>query len=206
LIEHTLDRARAATSITQTFVSTDHPEIANVAQNLGAEIVWRPSELCDDHATSEDGLLHCLDTIHQTHALEPRLVVFLQPTSPLRSSQHIPRAIAQIDSEHADSLFSAGPLQGFAWRAEAKQVNPVSYDPRKRMRRQDAPDYLAENGSIYVFKPWVLREENCRLGGRITAFRMESYDSFEVDEAEDVALVDFMLRRRYPDLVREERQ
>ena len=50
----------------------------------------------------------------------------------------------------------------------------MSYEPRNRMRRQDAPEYIAENGSIYVFKPRVLRELNCRLGGKIVVFPMDA--------------------------------
>jgi N-acylneuraminate cytidylyltransferase len=69
------------------------------------------------------------------------------------------------------------------------------------MRRQDAPEYLAENGSIYVFKPWVLRELGCRLGGKIAVYRMAALDSFEVDEPEDVPLVEFLLRTSYPEMV-----
>jgi len=202
LIEHTLERACAVRSIASVFVSTDHSEIAEVAARFGAEIVWRPAELCSDQATSESGLLHCLDLIVSEHGVEPRLVVFLQPTSPLRSNRHIEQAIALLESEGADSLFSAGPLQGLAWRADGPRVTPVSYDPRHRPRRQDAPEYLAENGSIYVFKPRVLREEGCRLGGKIVAFRMDAQDSLEIDEEGDLPIVDFVLRRRYPDLVR----
>lgn len=202
LIEHTLERACAVPTISRTYVSTDSHEIADVSEKFGVEIVWRPAELCDDLASSESGLKHCLDVIRKTHDIEPRLVVFLQPTSPLRAAGHIQQAISQFESENADSLFSAGPLRGLAWKVGKHGVEPVSYDPQDRKRRQDSPEFLSENGSIYVFKPWVLREKNCRLGGRIVAFRMDAQDSFEVDEIDDIAVVDFLLRRRYPELVR----
>ena len=130
-------------------------------------------------------------------------MVFLQPTSPIRSPRHIEEALETLENEGADSLFSAGPLVGLAWKVERDAVIPVSYDPQNRGRRQDATDYIAENGSIYVFKPWVLRELSCRLGGKIVAFRMDALDSFEVDEPNDAPLVDFLLRHRYPDLVKE---
>jgi N-acylneuraminate cytidylyltransferase len=201
LIEHTLERAQSADAVDATYVSTDHPDIAEVSAALGAEIVWRPAELCTDRASSESGLLHCLDHIESALGAEPSLIVFLQPTSPLRSKSHIDDAVALLRQEDADSLFSAGPLMGLAWKVEGEGVIPVSYDPKSRLPRQEAPEYLAENGSIYVFKPWVLRREGCRLGGRVVPFRMQAQDSFEVDEVDDVPVVDFLLRRRYPDLV-----
>ena len=201
LIEHTLERARTAPAISRVIVSTDSQEIADVAKGLGAEIVWRPAELCADTSSSESGLIHCLDHLQEAESFEPDLVVFLQPTSPLRSTEHVEGSIATLEREGADSLFSAGPLRGLAWRVEGDSVVPVSYDPQHRMRRQDASEYIAENGSIYVFKPWVLRELGCRLGGKVVTFRMEALDSFEVDEPGDIPIVDFLLRRRYPDLV-----
>jgi N-acylneuraminate cytidylyltransferase len=184
-------------------VSTDSAEIAAVSRKLRAEIVWRPAELCTDTSSSESGLLHCLDYLKNEESTEPELVVFLQPTSPLRSPSLIEEAVEFFDNNEADSLFSAGPLLGLAWKIDDDGVVPVSYDPQNRKRRQDACNYIAENGSIYIFKPWVLRDLNCRLGGKIVAFRMDSMDSFEVDEPDDVPLVDFLLRHRYPDLVRE---
>ena len=201
LIEHTLLRALAVPRISRVIVSTDSQKIADVAMGLGVEIVWRPAELCTDTASSESGLMHCLGQLKEEEGFEPELVVFLQPTSPLRSEQHIEEAISMLEREKADSLFSAGPLRGLVWKVNGKGPEPVSYDPRHRIRRQDAPDYIAENGSIYVFKPWVLWELECRLGGKTVAFRMDAMDSFEIDEPDDILIVEFLLNRRYPDLV-----
>lgn len=205
LIEHTLERAGASPSIREVYVSTDSQRIAEVAAAMDATTVWRPDDLCTDSASSESGLLHCLDHIRHTSRADPDLIVFLQATSPLRSKHHIEDAIACLQAEGADSLFSAGPLQGLAWKVEADGVVPVSYHPQHRVPRQEAPEYLAENGSIYVFRPRILREQRCRLGGKIVPFRMAARDSLEVDEPEDIEIVDFLLRRRHPDLVRETR-
>ena len=201
LIMYTLEQARSVPAISRVIVSTDSEEIAVVARQCGAETVRRPAELSDDTASSESALLHCLDYLRDAEDFKPGVVVFLQPTSPLRSPRHIEEAIATFEREGADSLFSAGPLRGLVWRAEENELTPVSYDPHHRIRRQDAPEYLAENGSIYVFKPWVLRDLGCRLGGKIAVYRMAALDSFEVDEVEDVPLVEFLLLLRYPELV-----
>jgi len=201
LIAYTLEQARSVAAISRVIVSTDSDEIAGVARQFGAEIVPRPAELSGDTSSSESALIHCLDQLRDAQELEPSLVVFLQPTSPLRSPRHIEEAIATLKEQGADSLFSAGPLQGLAWRLDGDQLMPVSYDPLHRVRRQDAPEYLTENGSIYVFKPWVLRDLGCRLGGKIAVYRMAALDSFEVDEVEDLPVVEFLLRTRYPELV-----
>jgi CMP-N,N'-diacetyllegionaminic acid synthase len=203
LIAHTIEQALAAPRVARLVVSTDLDSIARVAQQYGAEVVPRPANLSGDDASSESALLHVLDRLKTSEGYEPDLVVFLQATSPLRSASDIEQAIATLDREHADSLFSAGPSQGFVWRNGPAGVVPLNYDPRLRPRRQEAPEDLVENGSIYVFKPWVLRELGCRLGGIIAVFRMAALDSLQVDEPDDIPVVEFLLRTRHPELVRD---
>jgi CMP-N,N'-diacetyllegionaminic acid synthase len=83
------------------------------------------------------------------------------------------------------------------WRVSGGTVEPVNYDPKDRPRRQVLTEHLInENGSIYVLKPWVLRETNSRLGGKIVAYLMDALDSFEVDEPEDWDRVERLLSVR----------
>ena len=57
------------------------------------------------------------------------------------------------------------------------------------------PQYL-ENGSIYIFKPWVIRQLNNRLGGRIALYEMNYWSSFQLDTPEDVELLEWIMDRR----------
>ncbi len=61
------------------------------------------------------------------------------------------------------------------------------------MRQQIERRYL-ENGSFYVFKPWLLRENGNRLGGRIGLFVMDRHKMFQIDEPEDVMLCSTIMR------------
>jgi N-acylneuraminate cytidylyltransferase len=160
-------------------------------------------ELASDTATSESALIHCLGFLQERESYEPDLVVFLQATSPLRRASHIDEAVATLEREGADSLFSCCPSNGFLWRRAGGGVAPLNYDPRHRPRRQEAPEDVVENGSIYVFKPWVLSESGCRLGGKIAAYAMSALDSWQIDQPDDVPVVETLLRSRFPDLVGE---
>jgi N-acylneuraminate cytidylyltransferase len=127
----------------------------------------------------------------------PDLVVFLQPTSPLRGATDIQKAIETLENEQADSLFSACRVEGFVWRVEKDGgVRSFSYDHLNRPRRQDAPEDLIENGSIYIFKPWVLRQFNNRLGGKIAIYRMPAQCSYQIDEPADLELVEYLIASR----------
>ncbi|WP_223342329.1 hypothetical protein [Synechocystis sp. PCC 7339] len=53
-----------------------------------------------------------------------------------------------------------------------------------------------ENGSIYVFKPWVLKELNNRLGGKISLFVMKEEQGHEIDSLADFEYVEFLLKQK----------
>lgn len=205
LLAHSIRAARETSAITRVVVSTDNAEIGRVARECGAEVVWRPPETSGDAASSESALLHALTQLRQEEGYTPDLVVFLQPTSPLRQFGDIQNAIEALTNARADSLFSACVQPGFVWRRRGRDLASFTYDYRTRQRRQDAPEDLMENGSIYVFKPWVLEQLGNRLGGRIAVYSMSLYDSFQIDEPGDLDLMEalFAFRqgaRALPDL------
>ena len=200
LIAHTIRQAANTPSITRIVVSTDDQEIGAVAKEHGAEVVWRPADLSGDTASSESALVHVLEMLRSREGYEPSLVVFLQATSPLRRPDDIERAIDTLRREGADSLFSACRVEGFVWRRTrgGDDLASFSYDHRQRPRRQDAPEDMIENGSIYVFRPSILLEQKNRLGGRIAVYLMSPLDSFQIDEPDDLELMEKLLATRSP--------
>ena len=201
LLAHSVEAARRAPGVGRVVVSTDDPAIEAVARDAGAETLRRPDDLSGDTASSESALLHALDHLRDTEGYVPDAVVFLQATSPLRRATEVQDALDHFFASGADSLFSATPAHGFAWsRDAAGVVTPVDYDPVHRPRRQDRTAHLVhENGSIYVFRPWVLRDLGSRLGGRIACHLMDPLDSYEIDEPADWDLLERLATLRPPD-------
>lgn len=197
LIAYSIRAAQATPTITRIVVSTDDAEIANVAREFGADVIERPPELSGDTATSESALAHALVALREQETYEPDRVVFLQATSPLRPASALQAALDAMERADADSLFSACRVEGFVWRQSSENLAPMNYDPAKRPRRQDLGEHVfEENGSFYIFKPWVLRQLNSRLGGKIELYEMERRDSFQIDSPEDWNLVEQLLSLR----------
>jgi YrbI family 3-deoxy-D-manno-octulosonate 8-phosphate phosphatase len=207
LLLYSVESALQASRVDRVVVSTDDDEIAQTALAAGAEVVRRPAALAGDEASSESALAHVLDFLREQEGCEPERVVFLQATSPLRRSGDIDGAIEQFERHGADSLFSANPAHGFVWRRQGTSLDALTYDSNNRPRRQDIGEDFLENGSIYVFKPWVLKELGNRLGGKVAVYEMDPLDSFQVDEPGDFELMERLLaipaaRRGGPDLTR----
>jgi CMP-N,N'-diacetyllegionaminic acid synthase len=192
LIAHSILDAKEAHLVDRIYVTTDNPEISQVSTDYGASIIHRPTELANDTASSESALIHALTEIEKS-GINPELIVFLQCTSPLRTGLDIDRAIEQMRAENADSLLSVSPSHHFLWHKVDNEAQSINYDYRDRPRRQDFNPQYMENGSIYIFKPWVLKELNNRLGGRISLFVMDEAQSWEIDSLEDFEYIEFLM-------------
>lgn len=174
------------------YVTSDDDEILAVAAEYGAIGIKRPPSLATDTSTSESAILHALEDIPEASE-----VIFLQPTSPLRYSFDVAKALELFRAKGADSLFSCAELEDFtAWEGEGETLRGLTFDPFNRGRRQDRKPIHLENGSIYIFKPEILRRNNNRLGGKIVRYPMEFWQSFEIDDQETFYLCRFYFRRK----------
>lgn len=198
LLAWTIAAARAASGIQGTFVSTDSPEIAQIARAYGAEVVDRPREISDDRATSESALIHALDCIREFHGSDPERVVFLQATSPLREAFELDESLLQFERERLDSLFAAAdPEDTLVWLEENGNFRSINYDYHNRGRRQDRVDtgrLWVESGSFYISKTELIRATNNRLGGKIGVYSTPFWKSFEIDSHEGFELCQTLMR------------
>lgn len=191
LICHSIEHVLLAKHDIDVYVSTDAEEIARVAHLAGSRIIARPEHLSGDVASSESALLHALELIESQRAVD--YVVFLQCTSVFRRPEDIDEAIELIVRSNADSLLSVVASHRFLWKATDDSAESINYDFNFRPRRQDMADQFQENGSIYIFKPWVLRERNNRLGGKIVLYEMEERSAIDIDTELDFRLAEFLM-------------
>ena len=103
LLAHVIEQALASETVDRVFVSTDDPEIAEAARRHGAGVIDRPAEISGSRASSESALSHALETLEAVGRDEFDLLVFLQCTSPLTSSEDIDgnrRGVAPRERRH----------------------------------------------------------------------------------------------------------
>lgn len=195
LIVWSVRQALAARRVDSVWVSSDGDEILEVAVKAGARPIRRPADLASDTASSESAWLHALEAIERDGHRVSR-IVGMQPTSPVREPADLDGALEQFERERLDSLLSVSEIQDFfVWEpAGDGTFKPVNYDYRNRRRRQAIRPQFRENGSFYVFRAEILRNEQNRLGGRIGAFVMPAHKIFQIDSPEDVPLCEAVMR------------
>lgn len=194
LVAWSIQQALNSKTVDQVYVSTDDSNIALISKKYMANVIIRPAECSGDKATSESALLHAIEYIEKRRKI--KTVVFLQPTSPIRSESDIDNAVKQYIEDGVDSLFSACKVEGFVWKKSFKCLESVNYNPSQREMSQDLKELVyEENGSIYVFSPETLRKHNSRIGRNPTIYEMPQWRSYQLDTLEDVEIISFFLQK-----------
>lgn len=197
LIAYSIEQALRTPAITRVVVSTDDPEIGAVAQQYGAEVVWRPAEISGDTASSESALLHVLDYLAQTEGYEPELVVFLQCTAPLTLAEDISGTIQALLDQEADTAVAVVPFHYFLWKRDDEgNATGINHDKHTRLpRQQQAPQYL-EAGAVYVMRTSGFRQAKHRFFGKTALYVMPAERRLEIDEPIDFKIAEALLAER----------
>lgn len=194
LIAWSIRQALEVPSISNIVVSTDSLKIASIAREYGAETPFiRPIELAQDKTPAEPVMEHSIGW-YEAHGIKHDAVILLQPTSPLRLSGSLQRAVEHFESERASSLLSVCESHAFFWR----KTIPVSasYDFNHRPRRQDIDvkrRWYKETGSIYITLLDAFKKSGNRLVENISLFEMEEAESYEIDTEIDFAVLDTLM-------------
>ena len=187
LIAWTIEAAMASPSIHHTIVSTDDYAIAEVSKAYGADVPFmRPAHLATDTATSIDVVLHALEQCPgYTH------VALLQPTSPLRTSQHIEAAFQLMQNRSADGCIAMTKAEESPYWMFTKSGDGTIkklIDLPTATRRQDLPTTFLPNGAIYIARTDNIAAKKSFVGADTVGYEMDAASSVDIDTADDFAV------------------
>lgn len=200
LVAYSIEHALASRHITRTIVSTDDPEIAQVARTWGAEVPFmRPSELAQDLSPDVDVFRHALEWLRDRERYTCDLVVHLRPTGPVRRVELIDKAIeAMLRASDADSLRSVSwPMETpyKMWKIVDGYLQPLLDLPGivepYCQPRQSLPEVFWQNGYVDIVRPQVVLN-GTMCGRRIIPFVVDD-PICELDYPESIAAVEAAL-------------
>src|SRR3989344_1930218 len=201
LIAWTIEAAKDCPYIMDVVVSSDDDEILSVSVSLGATPMKRPAELASDTAGAKPVLQHAVTEYKKQKGSLPEYVVYLQPTSPLRTAAHLTAAFQALGKDpHADALFSVYEINKDLLKAST--LSPEGYlesASRKEfanMNRQMLPALYMPNGAIYIMRAEGCIENPRFDGERTLPFIMSAEESLDLDAPEDIPAVEAAFERR----------
>ena len=189
LLAWAIEAARESETVTRTLVSTDWEEAAELARQLGAEVLGRPPELASDDAPMLDVVRHAL-----TDGGPADVLVLLQPTSPLRRAEHVDGAVRMLLETGADSVLSVVEVPhqfrpGKLMAIEDGRLVRLGSEPPHR--HVETPLYARHGPAVLALRPERLG--NDLYGGDCRPYVMDIADSIDVDSARDLQLAESLL-------------
>ena len=199
LLAHTVSAACGSALVERTFVSSEDAEILELAASLGAEPVRRPSDFATDEASAVDVVLHFIDWLPEELRRQNPCIVYLQPTSPLRTSEHIDAALRRMAELNASTLLSvtalsASPYKSFKIDGNGR-LESLFDEKLSNCRRQDLPTTYIPNGAIYAFCLSDFLDRGGFPSNGSVPFVMSEQESVDIDTEEDFALVEKLLEQ-----------
>lgn len=198
LICYTIDAARGVFEDKDIFVSTDSPEIKEVVESYGLSIPrLRASHLGSDTASTVDVLIDFLETINDI----PDYIVLLQPTSPLRNSNHLAEALELVNDDLEMVVSVSESEANPYWNIFEENVDGYLVKSKEGSfsRRQDVPPVYNYNGAIYIISIDAFLKKKSLYFEKIVKYVMDKKSSIDIDDYLDFKIAEFLIKNNEQD-------
>jgi CMP-N,N'-diacetyllegionaminic acid synthase len=179
LLDYTVDAVTKSCLKDRYLLSTDSPYIL---QNYD-ECVWRPDDLATDTSKVIDTIKHTVLAYENYTGYygDVTSVILLQPTSPLRDTEDIEKAIKLYSMNSNKCLYSGSYIS-------IKETG-VPFD------KKTSNKHFQRNGAIFIadielIKKGVIWDDNP------IQFVMPKYKSIDIDDYEDLFMAESILKNR----------
>lgn len=196
LISYSIAAGKNASGVNEVWVSTDDKAIREVSLKEGSQVCMRPAELAGDLSTSAQAIVHFVEA---NKLKADDVIVFLQPTSPLRGAEDVEQALSGFVKGGAKLLLSViepehTPLKAFVLNETGHLVG--AFSPQAPfMPRQQLPKAYMPNGAIYIFRVGVFMENKDFPKEKIIPWLMSPEKSIDIDTIHDIEKTELILEQ-----------
>ena len=199
ILTHSVEAARDSGVFDRVVVSTEDPEIAEIAERGGAQTHERGDHLAGDTARLVDVCLAFLDD-EERAGRHWDFFACLLATAPMRNADDVKRTRALLEPGMCDfamavTTYPLPPLQ--ALRADGGDFLRPMFPDMIELRSQDTPALFVDNGSTYVAHVPAFRREKTFYGSRLRGHVMPRDRSVDIDEPFDLELARMLAQRRH---------
>jgi CMP-N,N'-diacetyllegionaminic acid synthase len=197
VVAWSVDAALGSKQIDRVIISSDDQEIIDAATTAGCDAPFqRPPELATNDASVYDVIIHALENVGDTYDL----VVLLQATSPLRTSDDIDtciRACCEAGAPAGVSMTEATkPPHWMYSMDDDRKITPLVDGAASVLRRQDVQTYYVPNGAIYVADvEWFLQNKTF-YSSETVGYTMPKERSVDIDTSIDLMLARAIVNER----------
>tara|TARA_B100000963_G_scaffold335113_1_gene328945 strand:+ start:200 stop:916 length:717 start_codon:yes stop_codon:yes gene_type:complete len=202
LVEIAANVASEVKYIDRVIVSTDHKGIAEAAIKGGAEAPFiRPDELSGDSISDLQVLTHAILKMEEIDQCIYDIVLMLQPTSPLRTKQHIIDSLKILIEGNFDSVWSVSETDSKHHPLKQLKINNnllEYYDNQGKniIARQQLNKIYHRNGVVYSITRACLLIKKSTKGNK-TGVLITNGNHISIDNEWDFDLIEFIQSKTY---------
>jgi N-acylneuraminate cytidylyltransferase len=199
IINYSIDAALNAGCFDEVMVSTDDPEIAEIAKKAGAKIPFMRSRITSgDFSTTVDVIKEVLDEYRKI-GKHPEYVCCIYPTAPFITSGKLLNAFNLISSKKAESVvpvvrFSFPILRSFKIEDGLVKLNWPEY---RDYRSQDLPLSFHDCGQFYLLHVPTFLEKFTLFPEHTLPLEMAESEVQDIDNDEDWKIAELKYKIQY---------
>ena len=204
LIAYAIRSALDSNIFEEVIVSTDSPEIAEIAQDWGAKVPnLRPKEFASNESTDLEWITHAVENLVSIPRTLLGCLAIIRPTNPLRKASTIKRAMEAFkDNGWADSLRAMDVTYahpGKMWRVDERMRATTYLDqnnqeiPTHNRPTQSLERLWLQNASLEIIKSDSFFKTGSISGDKVMAFQMPDYEGFDLNTPLDWKLLEVLV-------------
>ena len=197
LVAHSITMAQKIQRVSKIYVSTDDPEIKQIAVEYGASVIDRPAHLCSD--TSPE-LLSWRHAIEYVESIDDDFDVFLSlpATSPLRNKQDVNGCLDTLDNE-TDVVITVteaarSPYFNMVERALTGETR-ILLNSGGYSRRQDVPPVFDITTVAYAAQKDFIKQNEALFDGVVKSVIVPKNRAIDIDDIYDFKLAEILMAK-----------
>jgi CMP-N-acetylneuraminic acid synthetase len=197
LIAYTIEAALETGMFDVIYVSTDSEGYADTAARYGASVPFlRPAELAGDKSLASEYIRHALTEFKNMGELFDYFAL-LQPTSPLRKTEHIADGVRMAVDEGLMSVvaFSEAEHPASYYHELPEDLNLSGVAAMRESNRQRERRYYRINGLLYVCDCDYYLRNGTFYGANGKALIIDAKYAIDIDSEQDFVVAEFLYRR-----------
>jgi N-acylneuraminate cytidylyltransferase/CMP-N,N'-diacetyllegionaminic acid synthase len=199
LIVYTIEQTLKSEVADRVIVDTDSQEIADIASEYGAEVLFlRPEHLAYDSAQVVDSILHTLEKLKEKDGYEPTHIMILQTTSPLRELEDIDKCWDMMQNTDATTVLTICETHPRLYHLSQDNDIVLVNGSEKQSTNMQAWEkgYILNGCFVYIIDINALKTEKLVITKKTKAVVCEKWRSVDLDNPEDWVLAEFLHKNK----------